>query len=373
MKNLLRIELNPNRIYGLDILRAMAILFVVVGHGENLMPPARYKYVNYFVLDGVSIFFVLSGFLIGGILIKILDKNGLNVPLVLNFWKRRWFRTLPNYFFILFLLFTLNLLFNEDFVLLTKLSYVIFSQNLFYIHPNFFPEAWSLSIEEWFYLLLPLIMLLAIRVFKVSARRALLMTAIGILVVVTLFRYVRYVELDIDSHLLWDKTFRKQVITRLDSLMFGVIGAYVYYYFESYWGRFKKIAFALGIFLFLVVKFNLFRFEALGVYKCVFSFTFISVATLLLLPLLNSIRNGKGMLFRAITYISLISYSMYLINLIVVQKWILGSMDWSYLESVNGYLYLLTRYSLFWFFTIVLSILIYKFYEVPMTSLRDKV
>lgn len=65
LRKLLRISISPNRIYGLDILRALAILFVVIGHGEYLMPYARYKYVNFLVFEGVSIFFVLSGFLIG--------------------------------------------------------------------------------------------------------------------------------------------------------------------------------------------------------------------------------------------------------------------------------------------------------------------
>ena len=112
MRNILKIELNPERIYGLDILRAFAILFVVAGHGEVLLPRQLKSINDFFVFDGVSIFFVLSGFLIGGILIKILEKNQITINLLFEFWIRRWFRTLPNYFLILITLGILHFFFN---------------------------------------------------------------------------------------------------------------------------------------------------------------------------------------------------------------------------------------------------------------------
>ena len=83
IKNLFKITINPNRIYGLDILRAFAILFVVVGHGKHLLPDKYSKIHSYIVFDGVSIFFVLSGFLIGGILLKILREQELNRTVLL--------------------------------------------------------------------------------------------------------------------------------------------------------------------------------------------------------------------------------------------------------------------------------------------------
>jgi peptidoglycan/LPS O-acetylase OafA/YrhL len=145
LKKLLRIELHPDRIYGLDILRALAILFVVAGHGEHLIPEARYKYVNFFLFDGVSIFFVLSGFLIGGILIKILQENSIDSKLIINFWIKRWFRTLPNYFLVLIILILLNLLFIDNFGFHDYKSYFLFSQNLFSAHPDFFSRSLELK------------------------------------------------------------------------------------------------------------------------------------------------------------------------------------------------------------------------------------
>ena len=369
--DIFKLELNPNRVYGLDILRALAIFFVVLAHGDKLMPPERYKYFQYLVFDGVAIFFVLSGFLIGGILIKILNENELTFGGMLNFWKRRWFRTLPNYFLILSILVLLNLVFTSDFTLLDKLQYYIFSQNLFWEHPLFFPEAWSLSIEEWFYLLIPIIIFIFIRVFKFTPKKSVLTAAIVILISVTLFRYFRYVNLDIDSYQMWDKMIRRQVFTRLDSLMYGIIGAYVYFYFGDFWKKYKWGFFTVGIFMFIMVRYNIFKFPYLGLYKSVFSFSLNSMATLFVIPLLTTIKSGKGFVYKAVTYVSLISYSMYLINLMLVREWIVFNLNLDFVASIHGYLFLLVRYFMFWFLTIVLSIIIYKYFEIPMTSLRD--
>ena len=95
---------NPTtRNFGLDLFRAFAILLVVLSHGKFLLNRTvleNFPYVK--MLDGVDLFFVLSGFLIGGILLKS-SSEGLNWPGVAHFWKRRLLRTLPNYYLILLL------------------------------------------------------------------------------------------------------------------------------------------------------------------------------------------------------------------------------------------------------------------------------
>ena len=66
------------------------------GHGLELIWdkfPTLAKYGT----DGVTIFFVLSGFLIGRILIRTFGA-GASVSSLTTFWVRRWFRTLPAYF-----------------------------------------------------------------------------------------------------------------------------------------------------------------------------------------------------------------------------------------------------------------------------------
>ncbi|MAL59283.1 MAG: hypothetical protein CMC14_04470 [Flavobacteriaceae bacterium] len=122
-----------------------------------------------------------------------------------------------------------------------------------------------------------------------------------------------------------------------------------------------------------MVRYNIFKLPYMGLYKSVFSFSLNSMATLLVIPLLSTIQTGKGFVYKAVTYISLISYSMYLINLMLVREWIVFNINLDFVASIHGYLFLIVRYFLFWFLTITLSILIYKYFEVPMTSLRDRI
>ena len=53
------------RILGLDILRSAAIFFVMLTHGARFIPKQISEYYSLLFFDGVGIFFVLSGFLIG--------------------------------------------------------------------------------------------------------------------------------------------------------------------------------------------------------------------------------------------------------------------------------------------------------------------
>ena len=371
LKNFLKIELNPNRIYGLDILRAFAILSVVAWHGASLMPKAQY--VKLFIFDGVSIFFVLSGFLIGGILIKLLKKKAISSKLILNFWIRRWFRTLPNYLLILIILLLLHAVFKDEFSVFNYERYFVFSQNLFSEHPYFFSEAWSLSIEEWFYLLLPILLLISIKIFKNSSNSSVILVAFGIILSVTIFRYFRYDSLPIDNFSTWDLTFRKQVFTRLDSIMYGVIGSYIYIHFKNQWNKYKVQLLLVGVLIFVGMKFIPFDLEKFGLYHCVFSFSITSLATLFLLPYLSNLNNGNGFIYKLLTYTSLISYSMYLVNLSIVKYWMLGSVDWSNLQNFSQYLFYIIRYSFYWILTVVISIIIYKYYEIPITKLRDRI
>ena len=132
MLQLLTKNLNPNRVYGLDILRAMAIIFVMLVHGKAYFPESIQKLHTYIQFDGVSIFFVLSGFLIGGILIKLFETKKINWNLMMHFWIRRWYRTLPNYFLVLILIILMKNYYEE---LSEHWTYFVFSQNLWYPHP----------------------------------------------------------------------------------------------------------------------------------------------------------------------------------------------------------------------------------------------
>lgn len=251
-------------------------------------------------------------------------------------------------------------------------KYYVFSQNLFYPHPAFFPEAWSLSVEEWFYLLIPMFIFLLIIFVKIPSSRTIVYTALTVLILVTLFRIIRFTRIEVTTIPEWDSIFRKQVFTRLDSLMYGMIGAYFHFYYHEEWVKFRFIFLWIGLFLFLIYKvlaiFHLYPIG--GIYHSVFSFSLTSLATLCILPFLSSVKQGKGSVYKFFTVISLISYSMYLVNHSIVHSWILGNIPFHRISSIAN-LNIFLKYCSYWFFTITLSVLIYKYFELPMMNLRD--
>ena len=138
---------------GLDLIRATAIGFVLLSHmGTFTYMPDNLNYMlGYW---GVELFFVLSGFLIG----RILINNLINNVTIFSFWKRRWLRTLPSYFLFLSVNTVIAITMQWGIGKWKVITYLIFVQNLYFpASPNFFLESWSLSVEEWFYISIPLV------------------------------------------------------------------------------------------------------------------------------------------------------------------------------------------------------------------------
>jgi len=327
---------------------------------------------NLFSFDGVTIFFVLSGFLIGGILLRTLHSTPFSFRDLLQFWIRRWFRTLPNYFFMLLLLILLAL--STGKVLPGSLiSYFFFLQNFSSPHPSFFPEAWSLSVEEWFYLTIPLGLFISIQIKENYRKQIVLAWIIGIILLVTALRIYRSIHFGYADFESWDNYQRKLVITRLDSIMYGFMGAWLRYFYKDIWLCWKKPLLLLGIcMLFCPQLIEAFQGENMT-FNNFFTLSVTSIGTLFLLPALSELKSGKGLTYRFLTFVSVVSYSMYLVNFSLVQLSIIPSLTGAIVFFTKNHLIIsIIRYILYWGFTLVLSHLLYKFYEKPMMLLRER-
>ena len=107
-------------------------------------------------------------------------------------------------------------------------------------------------------------------------------------------------------------------------------------------------------------------------YMCVFSFSIISIATVMLLPLLTSLRTGAGLVYKIITYIALISYSMYLVNYSLILKFILPILMQSFGQGSTSIPYACIKLIVFISVTVSTSILLYKYCEKPFLNLRKE-
>ena len=166
---------------GLDGIRAVAFLIVFLFHTRHLP----------FGWMGVQLFFVLSGFLITDILLRMKEKLPRRAFFT-KFYGRRFLRIFPPYYFYLLLVGALILLLpslnlralnaelGERFLkqIWVALFYVydFFHATAFYERSRFFTHLWSLSVEEQFYLLWPLLIYLTPR----EKFKQLCFTAVGL-------------------------------------------------------------------------------------------------------------------------------------------------------------------------------------------------
>jgi peptidoglycan/LPS O-acetylase OafA/YrhL len=166
-----------NRRPGLDLMRACAILMILICHSvANFwdspadLPRVVVMTHRYLAESGTDLFFALSGFLIGGM---ILRKPPGSFADLRRFYIRRWLRTIP-----LAWVWMAALVCIVHPTVPQVLEDVFMIRNLEIPMPavGFFPVMWSLFVEEWFYLLFPIVFI-AFRVGDAPIRRLALLLA----------------------------------------------------------------------------------------------------------------------------------------------------------------------------------------------------
>src|SRR4051794_33388708 len=157
------------RQHGLDLVRAAAIASVMLYHANTMrLVPGPAPWLISFGWMGVDLFFVLSGFLIAGQLLKPWAR-GVR-PEYGRFYLRRALRTIPAFAFVVMLYFAFPQL-RETPDIQPFWQFATFTENLFFTPtgPKAFDQVWSLCVEEHFYLLFPLA--LSFVAIKPSARK----------------------------------------------------------------------------------------------------------------------------------------------------------------------------------------------------------
>ena len=160
----------------IDGLRAIAVIAVIIYHAQiNLFQDIFFS--GGFI--GVDIFFVISGYLITSLIIKELFQTGKFS--FLYFYERRFRRLIPVLFFVMLvsLPFGWFLLLPTSFVEFAKsiISSIAFGSNFFFYFSEIqyaaedsflkpFLHTWSLSVEEQFYIIFPLLFLISFKFFK---------------------------------------------------------------------------------------------------------------------------------------------------------------------------------------------------------------
>jgi len=353
--------MSETRVFGLDFLRALAILLVLGAHATFMFLPLTHDLHAWWMLGqlGVELFFVLSGFLIGAILVKQAEAVRFGLG---RFWLRRWLRTLPNYY--LFLVINIGLARWIDGAWPHAAGYAVFMQNFAWPQPIFFIESWSLAVEEIFYFAAPLLVLACSgRIMRRVPAALLVSTAI---VVATLVRFVYVVT----QQPVWDQAVRMVALVRLDAIAYGALALLLYRHRDGFARCHANtiagagcVGMAIAIALYLVLPKDTDLFARTGL------FSLISASFAAFLPAAaNWHRSGvPAPVENAIRAIARWSYALYLCQLAVMR--VMNATFAGNAQTVAG---CLLQAILFVALSIASAALVYRFYEAPILRLRDR-
>lgn len=325
----------------IDVLRAIAI-FLVLGRHAHWPESSVANIWQRGGWVGVDLFFVLSGFLVSGLIFKQFKETG--TISWTNFVIRRGFKIYPAFWCLIIFTLIFNAVTHaapfEPFRLFSELAFV---QN--YGWPMW-GHTWSLAVEEHFYLLLPLILM-------ICTKRQ--------------FRYFPFIVLTVAIACLalrlaggeWNVQ-RSMFAThlRLDSLLFGSLLSYLYHYHQDFFHRisdYKKTLAIAGVAL-LLLAFIWKLEETRVIYTFGFTLFYIGSGAILMafiggLPE-NRVTRFLGMIGRY-------SYSIYLWHAAIVE-WLFPAANW--LDT-----------GLYFIFSVVIGIALSHLIEMPMLKLRDRI
>jgi peptidoglycan/LPS O-acetylase OafA/YrhL len=205
---------HSERVESLDLLRGFAAFAVMIPHFFMYYLADASAVAEIVSVTAVEVFFVLSGFVLGPqIVLCARRRNWLTLR---TFLVRRWMRTIPSY---LVALLAISVIFGQigsfDFS-----RYASYTQNLFSQHNSrdYYPVAWSLSVEEWYYVVFPPFLLLYAKLTRGSGEW--LNYAAAALLFIVIVTVARAAYGDMSD---WGERVRRVVVFRIDSIAYGFL------------------------------------------------------------------------------------------------------------------------------------------------------
>lgn len=364
---------------GLNGLRFWAAFFVILHHVEqfklwqhlpNLFKSNFFESIGH---QGVALFFVLSGFLITYLLLAEYEKT--HHIAIKNFYIRRILRIWPLYYLIMIIGFFIL----PHFITISPVSHLHEHFTLkillfLFMLPNILRviespivganQAWSVGIEEQFYILWPLL----IRTFRKNLLKfliifILLKFSVTVIMAVSLdhilspdYRYMMYLR---TIQRFWD-------LFQIEQMSFGAIGAYVLFYkkekiLNAIYHPASQLLMAVGIIIILTVRYKFIGQTLLD--------------ALLFTILIINISTNKKFIIKLenpwYSYLGNISYGIYMYHTICISI-VLTLLQKFRLDLGNQVLFNGLLYSFSVILTITLAALSYKYFESFFLKLKEK-
>lgn len=364
---------NTNRLHGLDHLRAIAIILVMIFHyGRGI--PDWLEPIKRIGWTGVDLFFVLSGYLIGFQLLKEFKGNSkINLK---RFYMKRLFRIVPAYLAVLILYYSLGSL-KEGSGLPPLWKFLTFTQNygLDSQTQKSFSHAWSLCVEEQFYLLMPISIVLVFQTRLQKLAPYLMLALIGVGILLRIYNWNEFVQPFIESgsrRLMVQGLLEKVYYpshNRMDGLIVGVLIASIFNFkpgWKAFLSKYGNSCLLLGLVLFLFayqVCESILSFKAMvyGLPLISLAYGFIVIGAISPTSILYKLKS------RFTFVIATLSYAIYLSHKQVyhfVKIWVT--------DIDNGFV----QQNVFWIcliLAVIGGLILHLFVEKPFLRLRDRI
>lgn len=352
----------------LDSLRCVAILGVLITHTNQFLLPEWWA--RWFVRPGwagVDLFFVLSGFLISGLLFSEFQERG-KISFA-RFAIRRALKLYPTFYVLVFGVMFVRLVhagFHNNLrpILTPVIHDLLFIQSYL---PGTYGHFWSLAVEEHFYILLPLVLYTMLRKSRPLDKdpfRRLPLVFVALAVGCLVTRFIHGVLVQPYSYF----THLFPTHLRIDSLLFGVL--------LSYWYRFHPIKFnavtdrilrvypiLFPISLMLILPAFIWAQSSFQMYTIGLTSLYLGFGGILisLLQVPFPAEGFAGALLRPIVYIGRHSYPIYLFHIGILE-------EMEKRRLLNGWL----SVSVYLVIAILAGIVFSKLIEFPVLRLRDR-
>lgn len=338
---------------GLNGLRAIAALSVLWGH------TFQHDFGNWgidgfglpVVADGVTLFFVISGFLITYLLLQEQEQSqGISIS---KFYLRRILRIWPIYYLYMFIALSMTTLWSDPNIW----YYIFFGANVpFILTVGIWPivHYWSIGVEEQFYMFFPWI------VKSSHGKNTRLLTmAITICALWLLCKWSIYLG--------WGTTtvYRFFSVTRFDCMMIGAIGAILYFSKDKWFNQLMSNR-LLGLLCLLLLFFSQLWIDIVPAPMRSLIIALLSLGCIMS-QLYHPIINLEN---RVCDFVGKISYGIYIIHPLLI--FLLSGIyrSWGFYPSIGLatiFIYLLVTLS-----TIFIAWLSYRLYESPFLRLKNR-
>lgn len=379
-----------SRLAGLDVLRGIAVLLVFIRHTPTTIYPSVGwdEWLLSFVYEvgwfGVELFFVLSGFLIAGLLFA--DVRDTGRVRLLRFYFRRGVKIWPGYYLVFACWVGAHLWSTHragktaefDYYAETVVPNVAFYQN--YVEPRLlWPASWSIAVEEHFYLALPMLLTAGVALGRNWSRRRVgwAVATVGVIgMIIPLVCRVRAAGPGVLFYPIYLPTH-----CRFDCLLVGVLLRYLRDYAPEAFARFARVSRIAAPPLLLSAVAVAIRFPLLDGHTQIYAWTFtlnaVAFACVVAATVGPVVPSDRGRVTAALAWVGRYSYSCYLVHAVLFSlPWMTADVrPWAerLLGGKESPLFLWAYRAAFWGGSLAGGYLLAKAVEQPLLRWRDRV